>query len=198
MKIQRLTSDIINTLPKNIVENILTLMPIQDALKTSILSKKWRHRWKSMPKLAFDDNHVENGFFQENFESEGGNEFTFVELLPCVPLVRTLDLSRFYMMMYGRKLRVQQSSIDFHNLSSFDLDHLKELRILKFCNLLPEMEFLELIMAKSRVLEKARLALSAKLSADDELTMLRDLVRVPFPRASPTAKLIIERPKSLS
>ncbi|KAK1425565.1 hypothetical protein QVD17_20919 [Tagetes erecta] len=50
--------DRINTLPENIIEHILTLMPIQDALRTSVLSKKWRYSWRSMPKLVFTDDMV--------------------------------------------------------------------------------------------------------------------------------------------
>ncbi|XP_071735687.1 F-box/FBD/LRR-repeat protein At1g13570-like [Rutidosis leptorrhynchoides] len=58
MKTQRLSLDIISSLPQNIIETILTLMPIRDALRTSILSKKWRYSWMTMPKLVFDNNLV--------------------------------------------------------------------------------------------------------------------------------------------
>ncbi|KAI8527414.1 hypothetical protein RHMOL_Rhmol12G0073200 [Rhododendron molle] len=36
------TSDIVSDLPDNILEKILVLMPIQDAVRISVLSKKWR------------------------------------------------------------------------------------------------------------------------------------------------------------
>ncbi|KAK1425567.1 hypothetical protein QVD17_20921 [Tagetes erecta] len=55
MKTQCLSLDRISTLPDNIIETILTLMPIRDALRTSVLSKKWRCSWQSMPKLVFKD-----------------------------------------------------------------------------------------------------------------------------------------------
>ncbi|KAJ0823244.1 putative F-box domain, FBD domain, leucine-rich repeat domain superfamily [Helianthus annuus] len=55
---QSLNSDIISTLPLNIIEDILTRMPIRDALRTSVLSKKWRYTWRGMPKLVFKDNMV--------------------------------------------------------------------------------------------------------------------------------------------
>ncbi|KAK9051149.1 hypothetical protein SSX86_027775 [Deinandra increscens subsp. villosa] len=58
MKTQCLNSNI-TTLPQNIIETILTLMPIRDALRTSILSKKWRYIWRSMPKLVFTQDMVE-------------------------------------------------------------------------------------------------------------------------------------------
>ncbi|CAI9278683.1 unnamed protein product [Lactuca saligna] len=52
------SQDRISTLPQDTIEKILTHMPIQDALRTSILSRKWRHWWKGMPKLVFDDNYL--------------------------------------------------------------------------------------------------------------------------------------------
>ncbi|KAM0047759.1 hypothetical protein Hdeb2414_s0008g00266871 [Helianthus debilis subsp. tardiflorus] len=33
-------------------------MPIREALRTSVLSKKWRYTWRGMPKLVFTDNMV--------------------------------------------------------------------------------------------------------------------------------------------
>nr|XP_043625888.1 F-box/FBD/LRR-repeat protein At1g13570-like [Erigeron canadensis] len=51
---QGLNLDIISTLPLNIIENILTLMPIKDAWRTSILSREWRYCWTTMPRLVFD------------------------------------------------------------------------------------------------------------------------------------------------
>ncbi|GJU32381.1 F-box/FBD/LRR-repeat protein-like protein, partial [Tanacetum coccineum] len=55
MEAQRLSSDIMSALPKDIIESILTRMPIRDALRTSILSKRWRYCWMSMPKVKFDE-----------------------------------------------------------------------------------------------------------------------------------------------
>nr|XP_043638852.1 F-box/FBD/LRR-repeat protein At1g13570-like [Erigeron canadensis] len=54
MKAQCLDLDRISSLPPDISEYILTLMPIKDALRTSILSRKWRYCWKTMPKLVFE------------------------------------------------------------------------------------------------------------------------------------------------
>ncbi|KAI7736961.1 hypothetical protein M8C21_003638 [Ambrosia artemisiifolia] len=51
MKAQRL--DIIATLPQTIIETILCLLPIEDAARTSILSREWRYKWTTIPKLVF-------------------------------------------------------------------------------------------------------------------------------------------------
>lgn len=47
--------DIISELPGNMHENILGFLPIQDAVRTSILSTTWRHSWKRIPHLIFED-----------------------------------------------------------------------------------------------------------------------------------------------
>nr|GEZ79144.1 protein TORNADO 1 [Tanacetum cinerariifolium] len=43
------------TLPEEIIESVLTRMPIRDAVRTSVLSRRWRYCWMSMPKVSFDE-----------------------------------------------------------------------------------------------------------------------------------------------
>lgn len=50
--------DLISDLPDSIIETILTKLPIKDAVRTSILSTRWRYRWASMTNLVFDDRGV--------------------------------------------------------------------------------------------------------------------------------------------
>ncbi|GJX46697.1 F-box/FBD/LRR-repeat protein-like protein [Tanacetum coccineum] len=47
--------DRLSDLPLNIIETILCRVPIQEAGRTSILSKEWRYRWTKVPKLVFDE-----------------------------------------------------------------------------------------------------------------------------------------------
>ncbi|KAG5521258.1 hypothetical protein RHGRI_033719 [Rhododendron griersonianum] len=49
------TSDIISNLPYNVLENILVCLTIQDAARTSVLSRKWRYMWTTLPLLEFND-----------------------------------------------------------------------------------------------------------------------------------------------
>ncbi|KAI3763936.1 hypothetical protein L2E82_13934 [Cichorium intybus] len=90
----------------------------------------------------------------------------------------------------------------FKNLLDFEkdypglnLDHLKELEMTSFHDYAPEMAFVKLVMHKSPVLKKARIELNATVSVGEEVKMLRDLLRLPFPRASTAANVIIERRK---
>ncbi|CAL5338515.1 unnamed protein product [Camellia sinensis] len=50
-----LMSDIITHLPDDVKETILMCLPLQDAARTSILSRKWRYMWMRLPQLVFDD-----------------------------------------------------------------------------------------------------------------------------------------------
>lgn len=50
--------DLISDLPQSIIESILTRLPIRDAVRTSILSSKWRYKWASITQLVFDEKCV--------------------------------------------------------------------------------------------------------------------------------------------
>ncbi|CAH1416816.1 unnamed protein product [Lactuca virosa] len=377
MKAQHQSLDRISALPQDTMEKVLSLMPIRDALRTSILSKKWRYCWTRMPKLVFDDNMVKLssnmeeeiekykvvnaifhvlllhkgpiselciciidaeigneidqiilhlswsknikkfrlwiyeyyklpcsffslqgleclellyckveiplmfngfsmlkslGFYYVNITAKmlqqfltacpllegitlignhqtdftGGNKFTFVELFKCLPLIQGVNFSSVYIkhftaggmsqklpasLVYLRilildqvcfhnqnelssilcvinsspnlekiKLKMirpdrQYTMLDLQDYSGINLDHLKELEIISFHKYTPEMEFVKLIMAKSPLLKRARIELNISVSVHEEVKMLRDLLFLPIPRASPAAKFIIERPK---
>ncbi|KAD4982993.1 hypothetical protein E3N88_19664 [Mikania micrantha] len=372
----------ISNLPENVFESILTLMPIKDALRTSVLLKKWRYSWRSMPKLVFTSNmvkvpsdcgcgqlkkyklvnaifhvlllhngpsilefdfsnnelqmdsefdqilshlskgnnvkelalisfyhlpisfyslqgleriHLENCDFEpiltfngfsrlrkmvfinvgisarmlQHFLSNcplleevilrdyggldfaGEIKFTFVEFLQCVPLIKTLEISQYPMkvllagamphelptsldhlkhlqldmcimeqdeissalcmirsspvlekmvlLMYNKKLPVRQipnNFLDLENYSDLKLGHLETLEIEMSRKSPLVMDFVKLVMAKAPVLKKVRIQLRGGVSVDDELKMLRGLIRLPFRRASPYAKFIVERYKA--
>ncbi|XP_058772194.1 F-box/FBD/LRR-repeat protein At1g13570-like [Vicia villosa] len=47
--------DLISDLPQSIIETILIQLPIRDAVRTSILSTKWRYKWSTITQLVFDE-----------------------------------------------------------------------------------------------------------------------------------------------
>ncbi|KAF8407760.1 hypothetical protein HHK36_006896 [Tetracentron sinense] len=54
----RSSSDIISNLPDQVMETILAHLPIRDAIKTSLLSNKWRYKWNFIPTLVFHEQHT--------------------------------------------------------------------------------------------------------------------------------------------
>ncbi|XP_015072361.1 F-box/FBD/LRR-repeat protein At1g13570-like [Solanum pennellii] len=51
----RRSCDRISGLPINAIDDILTRLPLRDAVKTSILSRKWRYDWAKVTKLTLDE-----------------------------------------------------------------------------------------------------------------------------------------------
>lgn len=46
--------DRLSNLPKDALDQILVRLPIRDLVRTSILSRKWRFVWSSIPDVTFD------------------------------------------------------------------------------------------------------------------------------------------------
>ncbi|KAL7616946.1 hypothetical protein Lser_V15G03065 [Lactuca serriola] len=53
--VTRVGEDRISNLPEHLIDSILERVPFEDAVKTSIISKKWRYKWTSMKVLTFDN-----------------------------------------------------------------------------------------------------------------------------------------------
>ncbi|KAH0906604.1 hypothetical protein HID58_038431 [Brassica napus] len=49
--------DKISRFPDELLVKVLTFLPTKEAVSTSILSKRWEHIWKWLPKLEYDDQH---------------------------------------------------------------------------------------------------------------------------------------------
>ncbi|KAI7742913.1 hypothetical protein M8C21_008718, partial [Ambrosia artemisiifolia] len=101
--------DRISKLPLGIIETILCLLPIHEAVRTSILSKEWRYHWATIPKLVFiDDKHqVHKGpiheftmYMNSEIEPTGVSEDpTIVDLFQCLPVIEYLSLW-FYIILH--------------------------------------------------------------------------------------------------
>ncbi|KAL5704928.1 hypothetical protein ACHQM5_023286 [Ranunculus cassubicifolius] len=76
--------DRISTLPKEVLDEILTRMPIRDAVKTSQLGKGWKNRWMSIPSLLFDKK-----------ASQGTNDDNLAKFINNVLLLHGGAISKF-------------------------------------------------------------------------------------------------------
>ena len=85
---------------------------------------------------------------------------------------------------------------DVQDYTGLNLDHLEEVEITRFRECGSWMEFLKVVMGRSPMLKRATIELCESVSVDKEVDMLRDLIRMPISRASPTANFIIKRPRN--
>ncbi|MED6118154.1 hypothetical protein PIB30_000136 [Stylosanthes scabra] len=53
--------DILSNLPEQIISQILSCLPLRDAVRTSVLSKKWISRWTCLTKLELNDQTFYHG-----------------------------------------------------------------------------------------------------------------------------------------
>nr|XP_043639682.1 F-box/FBD/LRR-repeat protein At1g13570-like [Erigeron canadensis] len=82
-------------------------------------------------------------------------------------------------------------SITLEDYSDIWLERLNEFEIVDFINLELEMEFVKLILAKSPVLKKVRITLDDEVTKEEEMFILRILLRCP--NVSPVVEIIVER-----
>ncbi|CAL5079597.1 unnamed protein product [Urochloa decumbens] len=52
---------LLSALPKEIQDDVLARLPARDAVRTSLLSPAWRHRWESVPNLDIDLSGIVRG-----------------------------------------------------------------------------------------------------------------------------------------
>ncbi|KAF7066821.1 hypothetical protein CFC21_072756 [Triticum aestivum] len=50
--------DLLGDLPEDVLCTILSKLPLEDAVRTSAVSRKWRYLWTVCPKLSFDGNKI--------------------------------------------------------------------------------------------------------------------------------------------
>ncbi|KAJ3708267.1 hypothetical protein LUZ61_011972 [Rhynchospora tenuis] len=77
------SATLICNLPECIKHKILVHLPIKNAVRTSILSKNWRHTWSTIPDLIVDCSINSNPHQNHGREEESSNEKFVDRLLSC-------------------------------------------------------------------------------------------------------------------
>ncbi|CAL9222395.1 unnamed protein product [Arabidopsis halleri] len=64
-RISKEALDLISSLPDVILHDILSFMPTKFAIRTSLLSKRWRHVWCETPSLSFENCRLDSPSLNE-------------------------------------------------------------------------------------------------------------------------------------
>ncbi|CAK8569930.1 unnamed protein product [Lathyrus sativus] len=92
--------DRLSWLPDHVIDNILSYLPITDAVGTSVLSSKWNKKWHTLPSLVFDTKCAEITPSQDSKFSIT----KFSKTVDHVLLLHSGPLIKFKICNYNRKL----------------------------------------------------------------------------------------------
>ncbi|XP_028806285.1 F-box/FBD/LRR-repeat protein At4g26340-like [Neltuma alba] len=178
----------ISDLPEPLLVHILSFLPIKEAVATSLLSKRWRTLWRSLPKLEFDD---------RNF---GSLEF-FVQFVDAALHLAHFNSVQMFILKCRHfrlppvKANIWVNTMISHNLTHLELNALRPvklpssificntLRVLKLTGVgatnlsrvnLPLLEVLHLRMTKFSNFEAVRRLLSSCVRLEE--LVVTDLV----------------------
>nr|GMD68150.1 F-box/FBD/LRR-repeat protein At1g13570-like [Ipomoea batatas] len=126
---RRAMDDKLINLPMDVLNCILDHLPIRDAARTSVLSRKWRYIWAGHPNLVLDPKNIVT--VTKNDFVGIGNEILLQHIGPI--LTFHVDISDVHMSQYPnidrwilylsrnglRKLRMKNSGVSFYALPSY-------------------------------------------------------------------------------
>ncbi|GKC01320.1 retrovirus-related pol polyprotein LINE-1 [Tanacetum coccineum] len=200
--------DRISKLPPAITETILCLVPIEAAARTSVLSKEWRYTWTKIPKLVFNEHMFEVKGEVLKMQRRTIDEFTLemntkgsfgniAWILDCLfeKSVKKLKLKLFRECALPSSLFTWTHLTDPMPNQRFSL-FLTKCPTLKTVTMLPyktnaELDFVKLILARSRTLMKVNIVLYQWAGKDVELQILEVLSS--SLHASPTVEIVVEK-----
>ncbi|XP_019085576.1 PREDICTED: FBD-associated F-box protein At3g52670-like [Camelina sativa] len=119
--------DRLTPLPVTLILKILTFLPTETAITTSVLSKRWRSLWKLVPKLKFDsdDHKSEDQTFSEvvsrSMLSHKATVLESLRLRFCLDDVSPVDIGLWVGIAFTRHLRklVLYASYPAHDDETF-------------------------------------------------------------------------------
>ncbi|XP_058782795.1 F-box/LRR-repeat protein At3g26922-like isoform X1 [Vicia villosa] len=112
---KKVHKDMLSDLPECIILHILSSLNTKDAVRTCILSSRWKDLWKRLPALSFDYRDFRTG--------DIFNEFVFkaLSLRDSSISLHTLDFDNRICRLEPRLLRFVVDSTILHNVQRFGL-----------------------------------------------------------------------------
>ncbi|PNX96807.1 F-box/FBD/LRR-repeat protein [Trifolium pratense] len=129
--------DRISDLPSNVIDGILEHLDIQDQVRTSILSTKWRYLWTSVPQLKFDTN------FFDSFQYLDNPGPVVVDVITDVIMIHNGPIYKFTLSIpYGDEITMEHLSKWFQILSGRrDIKYLELANFSTAFNQMPDIVF---------------------------------------------------------
>ncbi|KAK4434326.1 F-box/FBD/LRR-repeat protein [Sesamum alatum] len=130
--------DRISNLPPDIIDNILKLLSLTDAVRTSILSRGWRYKWLTIPHLVFDDNflwklpdrHTDIASIISQVLSLHKGSIVKFSLEIYSPSIQSRDIDDYLLFLSNHRIKeckLYYSSVHPISLFLFTFDHLRHL-----------------------------------------------------------------------
>ncbi|KAL8263057.1 hypothetical protein R6Q59_024406 [Mikania micrantha] len=116
MEAKRSGSDMINSLPANVIESILCLLPFKEAVRTSIICREWRYHWTKVPNLEFieDVNKASLSDDDERLSMTSQAKLKFLSAINQVMSMHQGPIHEFSLSMYVRGPCVEIDKIIDH------------------------------------------------------------------------------------
>jgi len=117
--------DIFHKIPEPVITHILSFLPTKDAVRTSVLSKTWEHRWTFLTKLSLDD-YPRNDLTMDQFLRlpRTRNFIRFVDR--ALTFTDGISMDNFSLSLFGR---YETSRLDTWFSNIFNRRRVKTLRI---------------------------------------------------------------------
>ncbi|XP_062024543.1 F-box/FBD/LRR-repeat protein At1g13570-like [Rosa rugosa] len=87
--------DRISSLPNDVTEKILSCLPLRDAVRTSVLSSKWRYKSAMLQDLEFDECSWRTSQYREYDDDDYQIHKTFVNMIDHVLLLHLVPIRKF-------------------------------------------------------------------------------------------------------
>ncbi|RDX82350.1 F-box/FBD/LRR-repeat protein, partial [Mucuna pruriens] len=187
---------ITSKLPESLITHILSFLPAKDAVRTSVLSKKWIHLWTSITKLVLDDSVFYSSKRKTSAKQHFANFVYRVLLLNKSPSIESFSLvitgkygvSMFNTWMSGileRNVKIlhvcSHFEVDLNTYASYSLFECKVLEelVLKMISIIrvPPIAFVHFGHLKFLKLSSTVFVLDSSSSSED-LTLSLPVLKV--------------------
>uniref|UniRef100_A0A165ABS8 F-box domain-containing protein n=1 Tax=Daucus carota subsp. sativus TaxID=79200 RepID=A0A165ABS8_DAUCS len=181
------STDIISELPGHLRETIVGFLPLEDAVRTSILSRKWRYCWTMIPNLIFEDTFVDrimDKLFEYDDPELKAFKLTQTKRSNVDHVLGSLsNIEKFSVAMEFMQAKyVAKGDFKKYQMKDFEectMDHLEIVTFSYFEGFRAEMKLVKFLLACSPLLKKMSIHSHEDLEKDVALMMFKEILQYP-------------------